>query len=184
MIAQPVIDHEGIPGGFSALYSVLRRMEEHGLVVRGMFVQGFGAAQFAARETVDELRRFASDDGRHQASVAVATLDPASLAGSAIAWPPLPEGAAKPAHRDGTIVVFKGGTPAVFAALRAKHLTIWGDDVTPALNELVYTLQRIPTGSITFGDVNGQPCDIRNPWTRALHQAGFTPTPRGMTLYR
>ena len=184
VIAQPLIDHEGIPGGFSALYSVLRRMEEHGLVTRGMFVQGFGAAQFAARETVDKLRRFAADDGRHQVSVAVATLDPASLAGSAIAWPALPEGAAKPARRDGTIVVFEDGAPAVFAAPKAKHLTIWVDNAAPALNELVYTLQRIPTGSITIGDVNGQPCDIRNPWTRVLHQAGFTPTPRGMTLYR
>ena len=188
VIAQPLIDHEGIPGGFSALYPVLRRMEEHGLVVRGMFVQGFGAAQFAAKDTVDELRRFASrfaaDDGRRQDPVAVSALDPASLAGSAVAWPPLPEGAAKPARRDGSIVVFKDGAPAVFAAPKARHLTIWGDDAAPALHELAYTLQRIPTGSVTIGDVNGRPCGIRNPWTRALHQAGFTPTPQGMTLYR
>ena len=56
VIAQPVIDKENIPGGYSALYPVLNRMEEHGRLVRGMFVRGFGAAQFAERDTVDALR--------------------------------------------------------------------------------------------------------------------------------
>ena len=51
VIAQPVIDKENIPGGYSALYPVLNRMEEHGRLVRGMFVRGFGAAQFAERDT-------------------------------------------------------------------------------------------------------------------------------------
>ena len=57
IIAPPLSDAEDVPGGFSALYPVLRRMEEHGTLVRGMFVQGFGAAQFARRDTVDQLRQ-------------------------------------------------------------------------------------------------------------------------------
>ena len=49
VIAQPVIDKENIPGGYSALYPVLNRMEEHGRLVRGMFVRGFASATRGAR---------------------------------------------------------------------------------------------------------------------------------------
>lgn len=74
VIAQPVIDKENIPGGYSALYPVLNRMEEHGRLVRGMFVRGFGAAQFAERDTVDALRH--PSEHRGQSVVALSVLDP------------------------------------------------------------------------------------------------------------
>ena len=57
VIAAPLIDKEQVAGGFSGLYPVLKRMEEHGNLVRGMFVKGFGAVQFAGRDTVDALAR-------------------------------------------------------------------------------------------------------------------------------
>ena len=38
---------EDIPGGFSAVYPILREMEERGRVRRGYFVEGLGGAQFA-----------------------------------------------------------------------------------------------------------------------------------------
>ena len=81
--AQPVIDKENIPGGYSALYPVLNRMEEHGRLVRGMFRPWFGAAQFAERDTVDALRH--PSEHRGQSVVALSVLDPANLSGSAIA---------------------------------------------------------------------------------------------------
>ena len=86
-----MIDKENIPGGYSALYPVLNRMEEHGRLVRGMFVRGFGAAQFAERDTVDALRH--PSEHRGQSVVALSVLDPANLSGSAIAWPDAPAGA-------------------------------------------------------------------------------------------
>ena len=87
VIAQPLIDKEDIDGGFSGLYPVLRRMEEHGLLVRGMFVEGFGAAQFAERESIDALRDMAGEARGGGALVAIDALDPANLYGSAIPWP-------------------------------------------------------------------------------------------------
>ena len=55
---------EPLPGGFSAVYPVLRRLEDTGRVRRGYFVAGLGAAQFAQPGAVDLLRaeRDAKDD--------------------------------------------------------------------------------------------------------------------------
>ena len=44
------------PGGWAALYPVLRAMEDAGRVRRGYFVDGLGAAQFATSGAVDRLR--------------------------------------------------------------------------------------------------------------------------------
>ena len=50
---------ERVPGGFSALYPVLRAMEETGQCRRGYFVEGLGAAQFALPGAVDRMRAMA-----------------------------------------------------------------------------------------------------------------------------
>ncbi len=47
---------EGLPGGFSAVYDVLRALEESGRVRRGHFVEGLDGAQFALAGAVDRLR--------------------------------------------------------------------------------------------------------------------------------
>lgn len=117
VIAQPVIDKENIPGGYSALYPVLNRMEEHGRLVRGMFVRGFGAAQFAERDTVDALRH--PSEHRGQSVVALSVLDPANLSGSAIAWPDAPAGAGKPARRIGATVVLNAQGALLYAAAKS-----------------------------------------------------------------
>jgi ATP-dependent helicase Lhr and Lhr-like helicase len=70
-IAQALLDRHGIvtrgsvvaervPGGFGALYPVLRAMEEAGQCRRGYFVEGLGAAQFALPGAVDRMRAVAS----------------------------------------------------------------------------------------------------------------------------
>lgn len=194
VIAQPVIDKENIPGGYSALYPVLNRMEEHGRLVRGMFVRGFGAAQFAERDTVDALRH--PSEHRGQSVVALSVLDPANLSGSAIAWPDAPAGAGKPARRIGATVVLNAQGALLYAAAKAKHLTAFDQSVgheaavndsdeqmRKAATELAYALKRNGTGSVTFSDINGEPLNARHPFARILHQSGFTPVPQGMRLY-
>ena len=47
---------ERSPGGFGALYPVLRAMEDTGQCRRGYFVEGLGAAQFALPGAVDRMR--------------------------------------------------------------------------------------------------------------------------------
>ncbi|PLS25934.1 DEAD/DEAH box helicase [Bifidobacterium imperatoris] len=213
IIAQPLVDQEKLPGGFSALYPVLKRMEEHGRLVRGMFVRGFGAAQFAERETVDALRH--SRESREQTVVALSVLDPASLSGAAIDWPQVSSEAIKPTRRAGSLVVLSAQGPLLYATVKSKHLTAFPSQPQSADNnkqdanasdnipidtmmrkataELAYALQRASVGTgfgagsgpvtVTFSDVNGEPLNARHPFARTLHQAGFVPVPQGMRLY-
>ncbi|GII55086.1 DEAD/DEAH box helicase [Planotetraspora thailandica] len=51
---------ERLPGGFSAVYQVLRAYEESGRCRRGYFVEGLGGAQFALPGAVDRMRATAS----------------------------------------------------------------------------------------------------------------------------
>ena len=73
-IAQALLDRHGIvtrgsviaervPGGFGALYPVLRAMEEAGHCRRGYFVEGLGGAQFALPGAVDRMRAIARPGG-------------------------------------------------------------------------------------------------------------------------
>ncbi|MGA4543800.1 ATP-dependent helicase [Uniformispora flossi] len=56
VVTRGAVVAEGSPGGFSAAYRVLSVFEETGRVRRGYFVEGLGAAQFAADGAVDRLR--------------------------------------------------------------------------------------------------------------------------------
>ena len=56
VVTRDVTAIEQLPGGFSALYPVLRRLEETGRIRRGYFVAGLGAAQFAQPGAIDLLR--------------------------------------------------------------------------------------------------------------------------------
>ncbi|HEX9624001.1 MAG TPA: DEAD/DEAH box helicase [Streptosporangiaceae bacterium] len=59
IVIRGVAAAERIPGGFAALYPVLRAMEETGQCRRGYFVEGLGAAQFALPGAVDRMRAMA-----------------------------------------------------------------------------------------------------------------------------
>lgn len=183
VLAAPLADKERIPGGFSGLYPVLKRMETHGTLVRGMFVKGFGAAQFASRDTVDALR---DEHGSHSLScVALDVTDPASLMGSAIAWPQ--QNHLKPARRSGSIVVFAKGEPVMFAVPKSHKIVSFTDDertLRSACAELAYTLQRSPSGSISFAEMDGKPLNGHHDARHLLRAAGFVDSPQGMKLYR
>ncbi|WP_125979424.1 DEAD/DEAH box helicase [Bifidobacterium goeldii] len=150
VIAQPLVEREDVNGGYSGLYPVLRRMEEHGLLTRGMFVRGFGAAQFAARDTVDMLRD--ADPQRGASYVTLDVNDPANLYGSAIEWPAITAAShaqadkqleqsskemvppdqslagkpssktTKPSRRAGGYVVLHQGELVLFATPKSHHL--------------------------------------------------------------
>lgn len=119
VLSRDVAALSGVPGGMVALYPVLRSMEDAGEVLRGVFVEGFGPAQFAARETVDLLRTYAADTadppegegstgvledgargrqtlqvdrGASSGIVVLAADDPACLFGAGIPWPPVADG--------------------------------------------------------------------------------------------
>ena len=56
MLTREVAAAEGITGGFSAVYDVLKALEDAGRIRRGYFVGGVGATQFALPAALDLLR--------------------------------------------------------------------------------------------------------------------------------
>src|SRR6202044_890780 len=63
ILTKGAVAAERIPGGFSAVYPVLRAMEDAGRARRGYFVEGLGAAQFAIPGAVDRMRALAAPPG-------------------------------------------------------------------------------------------------------------------------
>jgi ATP-dependent helicase Lhr and Lhr-like helicase len=79
---------EGLSGGFSAAYDVLKAMEESGKVRRGYFVAELGATQFALPAAVELLRTLRAEraGGGHEMVMLTAT-DPANPYGALLKWP-------------------------------------------------------------------------------------------------
>ena len=198
LLAPVLPEVRSLPGGFSALYQVCRRMEEAGQLTRGVIVDGFGGAQFAPREVIDQLRGFQederNDDGeggsklRPPEPVVMDVTDPANLYGTALAWPATSgDGGGRPIRRIGNLLVQNRGRALVYAAPKGHHLLVFGEPerglLEAAFAQLASWLRRGGQGRILFSDANGRPLTMREPVGMALAAAGFTAGPGGMALY-
>ncbi len=121
---------EGVPGGFGAVYPVLRELEERGRIRRGYFVEGLGGAQFALPGAVDRLRAFRAGAGGERPDgsriLVLAATDPASPWGAALPWPRDPGEEAERrrglARAAGAWVVFADGEPALLLERGGRSL--------------------------------------------------------------
>ena len=80
VLTKGAVAAERVPGGFAAVYPVLRAMEETGQCRRGYFVEGLGAAQFALPGAVDRMRALAGDMDSASAGGAAQTAEGAAQA--------------------------------------------------------------------------------------------------------
>jgi ATP-dependent Lhr-like helicase len=101
---------ENLPGGFSAVYDVLKALEESGRVRRGYFAADLGATQFAMPAAVDLLRslRVANEEDAAEV-VMVAATDPANPYGALLRWPSAPEEGSSLTRSVGARVVLVDG---------------------------------------------------------------------------
>jgi ATP-dependent helicase Lhr and Lhr-like helicase len=77
---------ENVAGRFSAVYPVLKAMEESGRVRRGLFVAGLGATQFAEPAALELLRSLTQPPETPEV-VELAATDPANPWGALLKWP-------------------------------------------------------------------------------------------------
>lgn len=122
VVTRETIGTEGVTGGFSSVYAVLKVLEERGRARRGYFVAGLGGAQFALPGAVDRLRAEREpvpDLDDPTTPVVVAATDPALLHGASLPWPPT-EG--RPQRTGSAVVVLRDGTPLVWFDRRSHHL--------------------------------------------------------------
>ncbi len=126
VVTREAVAAEGMPGGFGAVYPVLKAMEENGRIRRGYFVAGLGATQFAMPAALDRLRslRDGSDD---PAAIALSATDPANPYGSTLRWPATTDGATGrgPTRTVGATVILMDGQLAAYLARGDRQLLTW-----------------------------------------------------------
>jgi ATP-dependent helicase Lhr and Lhr-like helicase len=205
VLTRGAVAAERVPGGFAAVYPVLRAMEETGQCRRGYFVEGLGAAQFALTGAVDRMRALAGDlmtpdppapaDWELPTARAVpaaapfvmAAADPAQPYGAALPWPERPEDAAtghKPGRKAGALVILANGALVLYVERGGKSLLSWTDDpatLEPCAAALAAAVRAGALGRITVERADGEAV-YDTPLARALQSAGFRPTPRGLRL--
>jgi ATP-dependent Lhr-like helicase len=194
---------ENVPGGFSAVYDVLKALEESGRIRRGYFVAGLGATQFALPAAVDLLRQLRNAPPQEKPEfVQLAATDPANPYGSVLRWPELPvadEDAetaprvltraayAEVILRNGQLVAWlRRGNPNLLVFLPAEE-----PERSQAASGLAHFLcargqERLRGGShqgVLITTINGQPV-AAHPMARFLMDAGFHAGPLGMHLRR
>ncbi len=181
---------EGLPGGFSAIYDVMKALEESGKVRRGYFAADLGATQFAQPAAVDLLRslRVRRDDNKPEMLMLAAT-DPANPYGSLLKWPaPVEEGTSLQ-RSVGARVILADGVLVAYLRRGNPNVQVFLPEEEPARTQGAKTLAEFLVskaqmdGGMLLQSVNGQ--SVHESWmARTLLGAGFVAAPMGFNVRR
>jgi ATP-dependent Lhr-like helicase len=194
---------ENVPGGFSAVYDVLKALEESGRIRRGYFVVGLGATQFALPAAVDLLRQLRNPPPVEKPEfVQLAAADPANPYGSVLPWPdsPVAEENAESAPRVLTRaayaeVILRNGQLVAWLRRNNPNLLVFLPVEEPERSQTAAGLahflwqrgqEKMHANShagVLISTINGQPV-AAHPMAHFLLDAGFHPGPLGLHLRR
>jgi ATP-dependent Lhr-like helicase len=211
IVTRESVAQENLPGGFSAIYDVLKAMEESGRIRRGYFVDGLGATQFALPAAVDLLRSLRNNAQPDRPElVTVAATDPANAFGSVLRWPAIPTAATDEeldnpdqANRSltrsvGASVILRNGELIAYLRPNNPNLQVFlpadEPDRSNAARDLAQFLaangqreMRLRPADHRSGmlvsAINGQPAHLHL-LSRHLQDAGFQAAPLGLNLRR
>ena len=141
VLTRESLNAEAVPGGFGALYPVLKALEENGRLRRGYFVAGLGAAQFALAGALDLLRS-PKRTGDAPDVIALAATDPANPYGATLRWPAV-AGGRGPTRSVGATVVLVDGSLAAFLARGDRLLQTWLPEAEPQRSHTARAIARI-----------------------------------------
>ena len=188
---------ENLPGGFSAVYDVLKVMEESGRVRRGYFAADLGATQFAMPAAVDLLRSLRTNV-QEQASevVMLAATDPANPYGALLRWPAAPEDGSSLTRSVGARVVLVDGALTAYLRRGNTNVQVMLPEDEPACSQTARALAEFFVANaqrevdeahrlkgMLIATINGVPV-AEHPLARFLLEAGFQPAPAGFNVRR
>jgi len=199
VVTRGAVIAERASGGFAGVYPVLKAMEEAGRCRRGYFVDALGAAQFAVPGAVDRMRSLV-DRGSVQSrgepqTVVLAAADPANPYGAALSWPERSATAAdgapaaeRPGHRPGrkagAVVILVDGGLILYVERGGRTLLTFSDEpdrLRRAADALALAVRDGALGRLAVERADGGEV-YSSPMARALTEAGFRPTARGLRL--
>ena len=202
IVTRETVAQENVPGGFSAVYEVLKALEAQGRVRRGYFVAGLGGAQFAQPAAVDLLRSLRTGTPEKPEMLALAATDPANAWGSVLRWPnpdnaghdpEAPANTASPTRSVGVSVILRNGELVAYLRRNNPALQVFLPANEPDRSEVARDLAQFlanyaqqllqnpetrHSGGILIDSIGNQPAH-QHYLAPLLREAGFQPSPRG-----
>jgi ATP-dependent Lhr-like helicase len=189
---------EGLAGGFSAIYDVLKAMEESGKVRRGYFAAGIGATQFALPAAVELLRSLRGErEGDAREMLMLAATDPANPYGALLRWPEGGDAASSLTRSVGARVVLCDGALVAYLRRGNPNVQVWLPEEEPERGRVARALAEFlvahvrgdrendPAGraGLLIATINGVRAG-ESAMARPMLEAGFTAGPKGFHVRR
>jgi ATP-dependent Lhr-like helicase len=182
VLTREAVHAEGIEGGFSAVYDVLKALEDAGRVRRGYFLAGRGATQFALPGADDRLRAM-REPSETPKTVLIAATDPANPYGATLPWPVRPDGeneTRRPQRAAGALVILHDGALVGWLGRGGDSLLTFlpSDEALRAQGSaaLAGALATLVDGgdrrALLLTTIDGEPAE-KTSLSAALHAAGF-----------
>ncbi len=211
VLTRESVAQENLPGGFSAVYDVLKAMEESGRVRRGYFVAGLGATQFALPSAVDLLRSLRQQvQSEKPEMVLLAATDPANPYGATLRWPTAGETSGKDGAAEmesqprsltrsvGASVVLRSGELVAYLRRGNSQVQVFLPPEEPERSQAARDLSQFLVqmtqeemrqreadrgAGLLISQINGQPVGTHF-LARFLQDAGFQAAPTGFNVRR
>jgi ATP-dependent Lhr-like helicase len=189
---------EGLAGGFSAVYDVLKAMEESGRVRRGYFVAELGATQFAMPAAVDLLRSLRAERESERGEVLMlAATDPANPYGALLRWPEGGDAASSLTRSVGARAVLCDGALVAYLRRGNGNVQVWLPEEEPGRGQVARVLAEFLVrqvrgdreedsagrAGLLIATVNGVAV-AESAMARALLEAGFVAGAMGFNVRR
>jgi ATP-dependent helicase Lhr and Lhr-like helicase len=132
---------ENLPGGFSAIYDVMKALEESGKVRRGYFAADLGATQFSMPAAVDLLRslRVQQDPDRVE-MLQLAATDPANPYGALMRWPAPPDAGTSLTRSVGARVILCDGALVAYLRRGNPNVQVFLPEEEPQRSQVARSL--------------------------------------------
>ena len=190
IVTRETVSAESVAGGFSAVYAVLKAMEDAGRIRRGYFVAGLGAAQFAMPAALDLLRSM-REQSEQPRTVVMAATDPANPYGAIVKWPEGDAASAAgrgPTRTAGALVILVDGRAAAYLRRGERELLLFLPDVEPLRSRIGREVARMllhlaatreGRRGMLIADINGTAATA-HPAARLFIDEGFAATALGI----
>ncbi len=185
---------ENLPGGFSAIYDVMKALEESGKIRRGYFAADLGATQFALPAAVDLLRSLrTSPQGEKTEMLQLAATDPANPYGALLRWPAAPDAGSSLTRSVGARVILCDGALVAYLRRGNPNLQVFLPEEEPGRSQVMRSLaeflvgkvqdqeDRDGRGGMLIASVNGVAV-AEHSMARALLDAGFAAGAMGFNV--
>jgi ATP-dependent helicase Lhr and Lhr-like helicase len=187
---------ENLPGGFSAIYDVMKALEESGKVRRGYFAADLGATQFAMPAAVDLLRSLrVSQQGERREMLQLAATDPANPYGALMRWPAAADEGSSLTRSVGARVILCDGALVAYLRRGNSNVQAFLPEEEPQRSQVARSLAEFLVGRVhddedasgrggmLIATING--VNVAEHWmARFLLDAGFAAGAMGFNVRR